>query len=196
MPGKSGRRLIFWAGCCMPSIICSKLSGFVASAMRPTLPPRQARGRWPGYRWILNSGASRFDQALRCAVRASGRGTKRARKILLQFGNYQFWQSWQSLPLLHDQLLAGDAIPVHGTAVNRVCADVLAAMEHSPNVPLLIRQVLLHQQQQSPFLRLLRKVISFDIDAVARSASSRPKSCLIVFFLGATQLRAVPRASC
>src|SRR5260221_4503270 len=40
MPGKSGRRLIFWGRVLYAhSTISSKLSGFVTPAMRPTLPP-------------------------------------------------------------------------------------------------------------------------------------------------------------
>src|SRR6478609_7474659 len=46
MPGKSGRRLIFWGR--VPyahSTICSKLSGSVVSAIWPTVPPGHAARR-------------------------------------------------------------------------------------------------------------------------------------------------------
>src|SRR6478609_2731519 len=48
MPGKSGRRLIFWGRVLYAhSTISSKLSGFAASAIWPTLPPGHAARRGP-----------------------------------------------------------------------------------------------------------------------------------------------------
>src|SRR5882724_4639079 len=129
---------------------------------------------------IRNSAPHRFDQRapLRCAGQR-GEGPNAARKDSSSIlAITQFWQSWQSsYPCSTINSWQVMQYRLHGTAVNRFALMSWPQWRHSPNVPLLIRPSAASTSSSSPrSCAFCRKVISFDIDAVARSASSRPKS--------------------